>query len=290
MNKLITLIFAAISLNAAANSITTQEYAQLFKNYKGCFILYNLNEHKTVSEYNPDNHCNERIAPDSTFKIVLSLMAFNQGTINQDTLFKWDGKKGEISEWNQDQTPQSWFKYSVVWVSQQITPQLGLARIQHYLAGFYYGNQDFSGDIRKNNGLNYAWLSSSLKVSAREQLNFLTAMFSNELPVSNQAVVNTKKNMYLGKLENGADYYGKTGSGRHGRNERETNPSTLRDGWFVGFIEKGAQHYIFVSNLTDKAPASTDKAYGNPILQPYGAAVLKPITMQLLNSYFAKVS
>ncbi|MDR3503954.1 MAG: penicillin-binding transpeptidase domain-containing protein [Legionella sp.] len=143
-------------------------------------------------------------------------------------------------------------KYSVVWVSQQITPQLGFARIKGYLADFNYGNQDFSGDAGKNNGLQYAWLSSSLEISALEQLNFLNAMLSDKLHVNKKALINTKRNLYQGKLDNGADYYGKTGSGRHGHNEREVNPSLLRDGWFVGFIEMGSQQYIFVSNLTDK--------------------------------------
>lgn len=283
MNKLLALILAAVALNASANEITTQEYSQLFKNYNGCFILYNLNEHKIVSEYNPNNRCNQRISPDSTFKIALSLMAFNQGIINQNTVFKWDGKKRELPEWNQNQTPHRWLKYSIVWVSQQITPQLGYAHIKHYLANFGYGNQDFSGDPGKNNGLTYAWLGSSLKISAVEQLNFLNAMLSDKLLVTNEAIANTKENLYQGKLDNGADYYGKTGSGRHGRNERLTNPSKLRDGWFVGFIKSGTQQYIFVSNLTDKVPASTDKSYGSVALKPPGSVILKPITLKLLN-------
>ena len=188
---------------------------------------------------------------------------------------------------NQDQTPGSWLKYSVLWVSQQITPQLGYPRIKHYLASFDYGNQDFRGDVGKNNGLTQAWLSSSLKISALEQLNFLKAMLSNELPISSDAITNTKENMYQGKLDNGADYYGKTGSGRHGRNERETSPSKLRDGWFVGFIQKDTQQYIFVSNLTDKTiQATIDKSDGS--LKPYGSQLLKPITMKILNNYFAK--
>ena len=288
MNKLLTLILTTLALNASAQTITIKTYSQLFKNYEGCFILYNLNEHKVVSEYNPNDDCRQRIAPDSTFKIALSLMAFNQGIINQNTVFKWNGKNEENTDWNQDQTPQRWLKYSILWVSQQITPQLGYARIRHYLAAFDYGNQDFSGDSGKRNGLTYAWLGSSLKISAIEQLNFLKSMLSNELPLTDEAVANTKQNLYLGKLDNGADYYGKTGSGRHGRNERQTNPSKLRDGWFVGFIENGAEHYIFVSNLTDKKPASTDKSYGSTALKPYGSQILKPITMKLLNDYFAK--
>lgn len=288
MNKLLTLVLAIAAFTTSANTLTTAEYAQRFKNYNGCFILYNLNKHKVVSEYNPDNRCNQRIAPDSTFKIPLSLMAFNQGLINQNTIFKWDGKKEDLPEWNQDQTPAGWLQYSVLWVSQQITPQLDYARIKHYLAAFDYGNQDFSGDPGKNNGLTYAWLSSSLKISASEQLKFLQAMLSDELPLTKEAVASTRKNLYLGKLDNGADYYGKTGSGRHGRNERETNPSKLRDGWFIGFIEKGTEQYIFVSNLTDKMPVSADQSGNTTALKPYGSQLLKPITMKLLNDYFAK--
>lgn len=281
MNKFLALVFVIATLSTTANAITARKYSQPFKNYDSCFILYSVNRHEVIDEYNPNNRCNQRIAPDSTFKIALSLMAFNQGIINQSTVFKWDGEKGVLPEHEQDQTPNSWLKYSVVWVSQQITPQLGYSRIKRYLADFNYGNQDFSGDHGKQNGLAYAWLSSSLKISAKEQLNFLNAMLSNELPITNAAIIDTKKNMYQGKLDNGADYYGKTGSGRHGSNERETNPSKLRDGWFVGFIEKGAEQYIFVSNLSDKiVPVSTDKAYGSQIL--------RPITIKLLNNYFSK--
>ena len=214
-------------------------------------------------------------------------MAFNQGTIDQNTIFKWDGNQGEIPEHRQNQTPASWLKYSVLWVSQQITPQLGEARIKHYLAEFDYGNQDFSGDENKHNGLTHAWLSSSLKISGIEQLNFLKRMLNNKLPVSTNAIKPTKENLYLGKLDDGADFYGKTGSGRHGRNERYTHPSLLRDGWFIGFIETGKQQYIFVSNLTDKKiQATIDPSDGS--LKPYGSQLLKPITIKILNTYFAK--
>lgn len=267
-------------MHVAARDITNQEYATHFKNYNACFILYNLNKHQIVTEYNPDNRCNERLSPDSTFKVPLSLIAFNQGIINQKTVFKWNGTKGVLPEHEQDQTPASWIKYSVLWVSQELTPQLGEARMKHYLAGFSYGNQDFSGDPGANNGLTHAWLSSSLKISANEQLQFLSAMLSNELPVNQTAVKNTVDNMYIGKLNNGAKYFGKTGSGRNGRNERLSNPSKLRDGWFVGFVAQGDQRFIFVSNLTDKKePEATDKAFGS--------FLLKPITLGLLNDYFS---
>ena len=287
MRKLLVLMIAAL-LSATASAVTTQEYAELFKSYDACFILYDMNKKQIVSEYNPDNRCNQRISPDSTFKLALSLMAFNQGTITQKTVFKWDGKQRDLPDWNQNQTPQRWMKYSVLWVSQQITPQLGYDNIKKYLADFHYGNQDFSGDPGMHNGITHAWLGSSLKISANEQLNLLKAMAEYKLPISHAAIDQTRENLYIGKLDNGADYYGKTGSGRNGRNERLSNPSKLRDGWFIGFVVQGEQQYIFVSNLTDKVPASTDKDYGKTDLKPYGSALLKPITLQILNSYFAK--
>ncbi len=283
MKKLLAILLAACVVYANAGAITTQEFSTLFKNYNACFVLYNVNENKIVSEYNPNNYCNQRLSPDSTFKIPLSLMAFNQGLINQATVFKWDGKKGVIPEHDRDQTPNTWLKYSALWVSQRLTPQLGLPLIKHYLAGFNYGNQNFTGDPGMNNDITHAWLSSGLKISAMEQLRFLKEMLSNQLPVSKEAVIHTKTNLYIGKLENGADYFGKTGSGRNGRNERLSNPSKLRDGWFIGFIQNGDQQYIFVSNLTDKTVQAT---MTDGELKPFGSQLLKPITMKILNDYF----
>jgi len=73
-----------------------------------------------VAEYN-SKRCGQRIPPDSTFKIALSLMAFNQNIINQQTVFLWDGKDKGRTEWNQNQIPQSWMQNSTVWVSRTLT-------------------------------------------------------------------------------------------------------------------------------------------------------------------------
>jgi beta-lactamase class D len=283
MKKIVALLLAFCSFNASAKIITTQEFTNNFQDYDACFMIYDVKANKMVSEYNPHNRCSQRIAANSTFKVPLSLMAFDKGIINQQTLFKWDGKKGVIKEHEQNQTPDSWMKYSVVWVSQIIAPQLGFETIKYYLANFHYGNQDISGDPGKNNGLTHSWLASSLQISALEQLDFLKRMLSDQLSLSKMAVQQTKQNMFLGKLNNGARYYGKTGSGRHGNNERHGKPSLLRDGWFVGFVEQGDQQYVFVSNLTDLL-TQTPSASGD--LTPYGSQVLKPITMNLLNEYF----
>lgn len=255
-------------------------FNEAFKAFDACFLLYDVNAKKLVAEYNPGGRCKQRIAPDSTFKVPLSLMAFNEKLIDPHTVFKWSGQKYDRQELNRDQTPRSWMQDSVVWVSQDVAPSLGYARIGKYLDDFRYGNLDFTGDIGKNNGLTNAWLSSSLQISAYEQLEFLKAMEAHQLSVSREAIDQTRQNMALGKLENGADIYGKTGAGRHRMRATDRAPGKLRDGWFVGFVEGSGEHYIFVANLTDRqAPGADDRAAGSQIL--------KPIVMRILNEHTA---
>lgn len=256
-NKKINMkkIIALLGLILLANNVFAVDIAPIFNGKEGCFILYNTTEKKVVTEYNP-THCKERASPDSTFKIALSLMAFDQNLITQDTVFKWNGEVNPYyPQWNQNQTPKTWLTYSVVWVSQQLTPQLGMEKIQHYLKIFDYGNQDFSGDPGKDNGLTHAWLSSSLKISPEEQLRFLERLVNETLPVSSEAKTNTIENMYLETTPQGWQLFGKTGSGM----DYITN---MPEGWFEGFIEKPDQTYIFVLNFTDIIPPQNNESAG----------------------------
>ena len=257
-NFIAALLLAFFSACALASTIN---FAEDFQGKSGCFILFNLNQNKLVEKYNPAR-CAKRITPASTFKIPLSLMAFDQKLITQETIFKWDGQEKELAAWNCDQSPQTWLKNSVVWVSQAITPQLGIAKIKSYLKKFHYGNQDFSGDPGKNNGLTHAWLSSSLKISADEQFKFIKKLVTNTLPVSKQAMINTKKNMFRETSPNGYQLYGKTGSGSDVHHPIYNQQHQLEDGWFTGFLEKDHQKYIFVLNFSDLQPPLTIEPAG----------------------------
>jgi len=245
-----------------------KKLSSYFVGKSGCFLLLNLKENKMVTTYDPDR-CSQRISPDSTFKVPLSLMAFDQKIITPQTIFKWDHTDKFLNNWNQDQTPYTWLKNSVVWVSQELTPKLGVNKIKDYLAKFNYGNQDFSGDPGKNNGLTHAWLSSSLKISANEQLTFLKNFAMSKLPISQEAMQNTKENMYLGKSPNGWNLYGKTGSGvsPEDMKQSERNPRVKRDGWFIGLIEKGDKEYVFALNFSDLKPVDLSVAGGTQAKQ-----------------------
>ncbi|MES2218287.1 MAG: penicillin-binding transpeptidase domain-containing protein [Pseudomonadota bacterium] len=264
MKKLFSILFSF--LIAPVSVANTVDFSKYFNEKSGCFILFDVTNNKLITKYNPAR-CKEQIPPASTFKLPLSVMAFDQKLIKQDTVFKWDGKTRSFSLWNQDQSPQTWLKNSVVWVSQVLTPKIGLDKINYYLKQFNYGNQDFSG------GLSHAWLHTSLKISADEQLNFLKRMLMEQLPVSPAAMADTKANMYLETSPKGWKLYGKTGTGSY-VHDTTNYLQVNEDAWFVGYVQKASKAYVFVLNYSDLEEPNTGgrraKGIAKDLLQELG--------------------
>lgn len=263
---LFVLIFLS-SFNATASSINFQK---VFSGKDACFILYDLQANKTVIRYNK-KRCAKRVFACSTFKIPIALMAFDQGILKDENMqVKWDGIDKGLANWNQDQTPKTWLQYSTVWVSQWIVPQIGMQTMQRYLADFKYGNQDMSGGITK------AWLSSTLKISGDEQLDFLKRLWRGELAISPHAIKLTKQSIYAEVLENGDTIYGKMGSGfLDGCN----NADGWRVGWFVGYLIRDKKDYVFVTNFSDKNQPSQNAP-------KFGGQEAESITKQILPTIF----
>lgn len=200
-----------------------------------CFIA--MKDGKILLE---KGECQARHAPASTFKMAISLIAFNEGLLKDEEHPVKPFKKGyaeEVPAWKQDQTPRTWIKNSCVWYSRLLTQELGVKKFSDYIQKFNYGNQDVSGDPGKGNGLTQAWLSSSLKISPKEQLLFLQKMLAAELPVSLYAIEKTKSILHNNALVNDWKLYGKTGTGT------EEGQAT---GWFVGWAEKEDATILFV--------------------------------------------
>lgn len=199
-----------------------------------------------------DLNADTRYSPNSSFKVPLALIGFDCGFLkdeNTPVIHYTTEYEAFLESWKQDQTPASWMKNSCVWYSQRISEAVGMRKIKEYLASFDYGNQDMSGDVGKNNGLTNAWLSSSLKISPREQLEFLRKFANNELPVSAHSVEMTRKIIYLGKLGDGWDFYGKTGTGYRTDKSGIYIKDFLAAGFFIGFIEKGESRILIVVRL-----------------------------------------
>lgn len=213
-----------------------------------CFILRQSD--KVIKQ---EGDCQTRYAPQSTFKIALSLMGYDAEILEDETLPEWPFKKGYDSYINVckgPHSPRTWMRDSCVWYSQIVTKKLQMEKFKDYVAKFNYGNQDVSGDKGKNNGLTNAWLSSSLEISPEEQTTFLQKLVDNQLPVSKKSREMTKKIMYVQELPGGWKLYGKTGNGRLLNSDR-TKTLEFQHGWFVGWIEKNERVIIFATHIID---------------------------------------
>lgn len=201
-----------------------------------------------------EGECALRQAPCSTFKIAISLMGFNEGILTDTTHPQWPFKQGYsdfLAIWRQSHNPVLWMKNSCVWYSQVITQKLGMKRFKHYVHSFAYGNQDVSGDKGRDNGLTRAWLSSSLRISPQEQIDFLTRLKQHKLPVSAKAVHMTEQILFVEELPGAWKLFGKTGAG-YFFNEDGAQQQNKQIGWFVGWVEKGARTIYFSQLVTEQ--------------------------------------
>lgn len=195
----------------------------------------------------------ERMSPCSTFKIPLSLMGYDAGILKDEQTPIWQFQEGYddfLESWKGPISPQTWMQYSCVWYSKLISCELGLKKMQDYLVAFAYGNQDLSRGIVMPGKADPAWFHSSpLKISPKEQIDFIRKMLQNKLHVTDHALAMTKAILFKEELTQGWKLFGKTGwSGSIGRND----DSILEYAWFVGWIEKNTRIFPFAYFIRDK--------------------------------------
>jgi len=240
-------LIAALLLLIPTLALGSPDFKSAFGSRDGCFVISDLHTGKIISEYNP-KRCQERLSPCSSFKIAAALMAFEKGILkDENQVVKWDGVIRDRAELNRDQTPFMWMSNSAKWVTEWITPQLGLETIQRLLKDFSYGNQDFSG------GLKDAWQTTSLKISAHEQMEFVAKIWTGGLPLSPKTMELTKKIIFIKKLGKESEVFGKTGTGCLVGHDCMEHPSPML-GWFVGVLKNGKAEYAFAANATDLIP------------------------------------
>lgn len=197
--------------------------------------------------------CTKHQAPCSTFKIAISLMGYDAGILINETHPEWPFKKGYsdyLSIWKQPHNPQLWLQNSCVWYSQLITQKLGMTRFKHYVHAFNYGNQDVSGDKGAHNALTRSWLSSSLRISPAEQIEFLSRLTNNQLPVSQHALDATKNILFVDNLQDGWMLFGKTGAGYFLKDDG-SRQADKQIGWFVGWMQKDSRKVFFVQYVEE---------------------------------------
>lgn len=223
-----------------------------------CFIT------KENDKITSTGECTKRHPPQSTFKLAISLMGFNEGILIDEihpVIPFVKGYADNVESWKKPQDPTSWIKNSCVWYSQYITKKLGMKKFQSYVKKFNYGNQDVSGVKRKPNGLTSSWITSSLKISPEEQIQFLEKFLNSKLPINEKSVRSTRNIFYLEELADNWKLYGKTGTGDLTYSDGSQDKTHER-GWFVGWIEKGNKRVIFAQYVEEKNIKTKENSFG----------------------------
>jgi beta-lactamase class D len=205
-----------------------------------------------------EGNCHKRYAPESTFKIPLSLMAFDAGVLKDKNNLSWPCKGDYdyyINVCKGDHDPRTWMRDSCVWYSQLLTSHLGMEKFRDYVEKFNYGNMDLCGDKGENNGLSRSWLSSSLQISPHEQVDFFQKIIDQKLFLTQESYNKTKEIMFIQELAGGWKLYGKRGSGK--QRDSKGNKTEIQHGWFVGYIEKRNKHIVFASHIADRKKQNT---------------------------------
>lgn len=213
------------------------------------FIVMDASTQKTISEQGPG--IDERVSPCSSFKITLSLIGFDYGVLQDESNPTWNYQEGYddfLETWKGPLSPQSWMTYSCVWYSKVLAIKIGQEKLQEYLIALDYGNNDLSGGLAAPGPLDPAWINSSLKISPREQVVYLSNVLNGNTSLSTHAIQMSKKLLFKEELTNGWLLFGKTGwsgttIGQDGK--------PLQLGWFVGWIEKKGQMFPFAYLIKD---------------------------------------
>ncbi len=170
------------------------------------------------------------VPPCSTFKIPNTLIGLSTDVIPDETFsLPWDGVVRGLPEWNQDHDLTSAMRYSVVWFYQEVARRIGAERMQSYVKRFAYGNESTCCAVDN------FWLSGKLRITPRQQVDFLRRMVTGKLPVEREHVQLVRR---LINIESNPSYrlYGKTGTcSADGRGVA----------WLVGLAERGGRQWIY---------------------------------------------
>lgn len=238
--KLASSLLLAVSCGIA--TANAQDLSSFFKGVNGAFVLYDLKNNRYVRHN--EQRCRERFSPKSTFKIPNSLIGLETGVIRDaEFVIPWNREKyPPQADWNQepfihwgkDQTLRSAFKYSVVWHYRELALRAGAERMKKYVTALNYGNQDVSSRVDN------FWLDNTLKISADEQVEFLKAFYTGQLPVAKRTTEIVKDILVFEKTPT-YTLSAKTGGGPIAEG--------VYIGWFVGYLEAQGNVYFFAINI-----------------------------------------
>lgn len=240
--------------------IEDMDWSNYFDGINGAAVIYEPAEN-CYHIYNQELALTRR-SPCSTFKIISSLIALENGIIQpNESTRTWSGEIFWNEEWNRDIDFSDAFHASCVWYFREIIDEIGKDMIQEDLNELAYGNCDISdweGRLNTNNNnpvLTGFWIESSLLISPKEQVEVMERIFGDNTDYSEETLEQLKQVMLLSEQDSrDISIYGKTGMGKA--------YGIVVDSWYTGFADTSGQRIYFCVYLgeTDNKNVSSAKA------------------------------
>ncbi len=212
----------------------------LFQNrgIEGSLVLASLDGQQHY--IHDDQRAKTLYAPASTFKILNTLIALDEGAIaGPEGMFHWDGTQYEIPDWNRDQTLAQAFRASCVWCYQELARRIGPVKYRQHLRDAAYGHLHQVFDTTA------FWLQGDLQITPLEQVDFLTRLHRRQLPYSSQSQ-DALRAMMLQDDTRAYRLYAKTGWAAR---------TTPQAGWYVGYVETPKGVWLFATLVEMRSAA-----------------------------------
>ncbi len=203
---------------------------------EGAILIYDAE--KQIYYSNNFEWCSEGHLPASTFKIPNSIIALENGIVENDsTLIQWNGKPRAMQVWEQDLYFYEAFHYSCVPCYQEIASSIGAERMNAWLQKLAYGHMHVD-----SSNIDRFWLEGSSHINQYEQIDFLKRLYLGKLDIDESTYQIMQRMLVIHETPT-YTLSGKTGwSIRNGNN----------NGWFVGYLETNGKVYFFATNISPR--------------------------------------
>ncbi len=209
--------------------------------FNGTTLIYDLNNQRWMAGH--AELVDTAAIPASTFKLFSSLVALETRVIHAaDEIIPWDGVTRSRAETNTDLSLRNAFRVSSVAHYQHLVREIGSGRMGVLLREAAYGNMNMDG------GLETFWLSGDLRITPRQQIEFMVRLYNGELPFRPE-VIRAVKDIALMEETDTYKLRAKTGLAVVGDLENT--------GWAVGWVEKDHNVYFFATLLLAQNPDET---------------------------------
>lgn len=232
-----TALIAALVALTPASAMANPDIAERFSRYgnDGAWLIQA--EGAAAQVLHGAGLADRPLSPASSIKPLLALIALQTGALESaDTHLPWDGRAYPgRPEWQRDMALNEAMLSSSESYFGTLAERIGREGLAEWIARVGYGNGVVGEEPRR------AWHDGVLLISATQQLQFIDRLRRDALPFAPEHLAAVKAAM-LQPSATGVRMFGKTGT--HLQADRSGN------GWWVGWVEGGAEDTSFVLLVT----------------------------------------